>query len=354
MRTKTHGVVVVHGQGDNQIRGAQLAAIVNPVVDLLREAGNAVSFAFDGDARPPVATIDLRRPATDPESDEPDHHVFKLREAFWGDAFPPPSAEEVTRWALSGLGAQIEGVRRGWWDTPTTAQKVPWYLNWWYRAMLVVLTPVLMALSVLTFLVLRPLAWFIYTLARTPGVGLFGVTERIAQAVASLDPFLSRTLGDAERFVTDGAWAANVRDRVEDEVCALLEDETIEDIVLIGYSAGATVCYDALLEDRRVPRLARELAGRGRVTPIRLMTIGSGLFHMWSFSHMDRSHVAERKRLSVGRLDKFITGVDGPEPDFPFWTDVFARFDYVAAGPIRPQIADRSALSEGVHYRSTA
>lgn len=354
MPPERHGVVVVHGQGDNQQRGAQLAAFVNPVVDLLRRAGNEVSFTFDGDARPACASIEVRRPASALEPEEVAHHVFELREAFWDDAFPPPPAEEVTRWALSGVGEQIDGVRRGWWDTPTTSTNVSVPQTWGYRLMLIMLTPTLMALSVLTFLVLRPLAWSIYTLSRTPGVGLFGLTGRLAQSVAGLNPFMSRTLGDAERFVVDGAWAANIRGRVEDAVCTLIEDEAIDDIVLIGYSAGATVCYDALLEGRRLPELVRELAGGElpRDVSIRLATAGSGLFHMWSFSSRDQSGVAERTRISDGKLARVITGAGDADRQFPFWTDIFARFDYIAAGPIRREIAAHSGLAEGVDYRS--
>ncbi|MDA0364420.1 MAG: alpha/beta hydrolase [Chloroflexi bacterium] len=373
--TKRHGVVVIHGQGDRQARGAMLAEFANPVVDVLRTAGNEVSLEFDGDAAVPVARMEVRRPSTRLGAGDEDHHLFELREAFWGDAFPPPSADNVTRWALGGLGAQIDGIRTGWWRNPTAApseenrtatregapaQRVmrrvspegPRALRWFYRLTLLFLTSLLMLLSVLTFLLLRPLAWFVYALAGTPGVRVFGLTTRIANGVAGLNPFLSRVLGDTERFVTDGAWALNVRARVERVLLALLDDG-LDDITIVAYSAGAGVAYDVLLEGRPLARRLHAITEGGATpTPIRLVTVGSGIYHMWSFAHMDPFADPERRRIATGRIDRMISGVDEAPRPFPFWTDLFARFDFVAAGPIRPEIASLSGLSEGLHYRS--
>ncbi|MEX2229766.1 MAG: alpha/beta hydrolase [Dehalococcoidia bacterium] len=377
MSTKKHGVVVIHGQGEHQVRGALLAEFTNPIVDLLRRARNTVTFDFDGDASIPSARIEVTRPS-DRRNAGPDdeHHVFELREAFWKDAFPPPGADTVTLWALGGLGSQIDGIRLGWWRNPTAApsadepqapsgapvmQRVarrvspegPRFLRIAYRLTLVLLTSVLMLFSVLTFLVLRPLAWFIYALSNTPGVRMFGLTARIADAVTGLNPFMSRTLGDTQRFVADGVWAANVRARVERIVIAFLEDDEIADIVIVAYSAGAGVAYDTLLTGRPIARKLRQLIAEGASPPeIRFVTVGSGLYHIWSFARLDRVSDAERKRISDGRIDPAISGVDGDPRSFPFWTDLFARFDFVAAGPIRPEIASLSGLREGEHYRS--
>jgi len=318
----------------------------------------------------------VRRPGGRPgATPDDDHHIFEVREAYWSDAFPAPPAEAVTRWALGGLGSQIDGIRLGWWRNPTAAPSEeqpppetegpmmrrvarrvspegPRLLRWFYRLSLLGLSALLMLLSVLTFLILRPLAWLTYSLANTPGVRMFGLANRIANGVAGLNPFLSGTLGNTERFVTDGAWAVNVRARVERVVLPFL-DEDFDDITIVAYSAGAGVAYDVLLEGRPLSRKIRQLAAAGaRRTPIRLVTVGSGLYHMWSFAEMDTVEEAERRRLFTGRIDAQISGVGGEPRSFPFWTDLFARFDFVAAGPIRPEIASLSGLREHEHYRS--
>ncbi|MPZ99149.1 MAG: prolyl oligopeptidase family serine peptidase [Dehalococcoidia bacterium] len=354
--TKTHGVVVIHGQGEHQTRGVLLAELTNPIVDLLRQAGNEVSFDFNGDSDVPSSSIEVTRPPGCRDALDGDgHHIFEFREAFWDDAFPAPQADLVRRWAVAGLGEQIDGVRRGWWSNPTTAPSgsSPSLLSAVYRLSLIVLSAALMVMSVLTFLLLRPLAAFIDAASRTPGMGLFGLMPRIADAVAGLDPFMSLTLGDTMRFVTDGAWATNVRTRAEDIVCTFLDGDDVDDLTLIGYSAGAGVAYDILLEGRRVPRTIRERSRDGSAPKaLRLLTIGSGLFHMWSFARRDDSTDAERRRLYERQLDPVVTRVDEEVPPFPFWTDLYARFDYIAAGAIRREIAERSGLREGDHYRS--
>lgn len=352
-----------------------LAEFANPIVEVLRSAGNEVSLEFDGDAPIPTGRMEVCRPHERIGADDDDHHIFELREGYWNDAFPPPSAEAVTRWALGGLGSQIDGIRTGWWRNPTAAPSAeepadeaegpslkravarmspegPRPLRWFYRFTLIFLTSLLMLLSVLTFLVLRPLGWFVYSLSNTPGVRMFGLTASIADGIAGLNPFLSGTLGNTKRFVTDGAWALNIRARIERIVLSLLDDG-LNDITIVAYSAGAGVAYDVLLEGRPLARRVHADAERGLpLTPIRLVTVGSGIFHMWSFAHMDTAADAERRRLATGRIDRLISGVDGTPRSFPFWTDLFARFDFVAAGPLHPEIAAHSGLTEGVHYRS--
>src|SRR5439155_13909521 len=112
--TKKHGVVVIHGQGDDQYRGALLAEFANPIVETLRAAGNDVTLEFNADAPVTTASIDVRHPGGWPGAEpSDDHHVFELREGYWGDAFPAPDAETVTLWALGGLGDHIDGIRTG-------------------------------------------------------------------------------------------------------------------------------------------------------------------------------------------------------------------------------------------------
>src|SRR5207253_166607 len=138
----------------------------------------------------------------------------------------------------------------------------------------------------------------------------------------------------------------NVRARIERIVLAFLDDD-FDDITIVAYSAGAAVAYDVLCEGRPVPLKLRHLANEGaQPPPIRLITAGSGLYHMWSFANAETER--GRRRLADAHIDGALSGVDAEPRPFPFWTDLFARFDFVAAGPLRPEIADHSRLRPGV------
>lgn len=337
------GVVVVHGQGEAQQRGVLLAEVVNGLHEALRRVSRPCELTFDRDGpHAPRATLVVPPLAPGIDGDR-----FELREAFWDDALPPTSDEAVTRWTLIGLRDQIIGLTSGWWAVPAADESLGAGRDWIFRIELVLLVGLLTTISA-AMVMLAPISWFLRTLARTPGAGALGLTRLIANAFDGLSPFMQHTLGDSQRFITDQAWADNVRRRVESPACDLLADPEVRDLILVAYSAGAAVTYDVLLAGRRVPALAR---AHGK--PIRLFTAGSGLFHLWSFARRRDNGAIERDEFATTALDSWlVTGNAGRGSAWPWWTDVFARFDYVAAGPIRAEVAAVSGLQPGADYWS--
>lgn len=335
----------MHGQGEAQHRGALLAEVVNGLVESLRRVPRLCDMTFERDGHgAPRATLVIQ-PLADGTDGGADR--FEFREAYWDDAFPPASDEAVTRWALMGLRDQIEGLASGWWAVPAADESLGAGRDWLYRVELALLVGLLALISA-AMVVLAPVSWFLRTLARTPGAGMLGFTRLIANAFDGLSPFMQHTLGDSQRFITDQAWADNVRHRVEDPVCELLADPEVREVIIVGYSAGAAVAYDVLLEGGRVAMLAR--ASR---KPLRLFTAGSGLYHLWSFAGRHDHGPIERHEFATTRLDRWLVeGHAQHGATWPWWADVFARFDYVAAGRINPGIAALSGLREGSDYRS--
>ena len=117
----SHGVIVIHGIGDNQKRGDLLAKIMNSLADALLE-----SPARDetGGKVPPVIEREMEI-ATDPPSvtlhiSAPDgaKATWLCKEAFWADAFPAPAASSVLRWLLKQIGHQLKYVWNGFFRDP--------------------------------------------------------------------------------------------------------------------------------------------------------------------------------------------------------------------------------------------
>jgi hypothetical protein len=98
---KRHGVVAVHGQGANQLRGAFMVEVANGIADSLEKRGGTVLRALLPEATPATGTIDV----TPPHRGEP--HRYEFVEAFWDDAFPPPRPEVVLRWVWRNAWRQV-------------------------------------------------------------------------------------------------------------------------------------------------------------------------------------------------------------------------------------------------------
>jgi len=349
----THGVVVIHGQGTAQYPGATLAQLLNSTIPSLEAGGYAVERAIDLKAQPPEATLTLGTPpaaAGDEPADRPplagDGIVF--REAFWDDAFPPPSSDEVARWALVGLGQRAGGMLEGWFRDPSTEHRGFWHWRDLFARFQIGVLVVALGAGLLLSTVVQPLGWLLLTISKMPGLSAFGLTRTVAEAIRGLNPFLQHTLGDSVRLVTDRAWAATVRRRLEAPVLELLGRGDIEQVTIVAYSAGAAVAYDALLTDRPIPLRVRALHKR-----IRLVTLGSGINHLWNFAQMADNGIREREELASTPLDPRLIALaaTGAEPHDAFWTDLYARFDYVPAGATEEPITKRSGLDRGTSFR---
>lgn len=107
-----HGVIVIHGIGDNTTPGILLADVTNSLADALIESpekGDKAKIRREADLsrNPPSVTLYI----TSPSGKEA---TWICKEAFWDDAIPAPKASTVL-WKLLGKNIikQLAYVRNG-------------------------------------------------------------------------------------------------------------------------------------------------------------------------------------------------------------------------------------------------
>ncbi len=346
-RVKHHGVVVVHGQGDGQVPGGMLAAVVNPIADELENAGGRVDRWFAVEGERAEASLAVTSPAGTVER-------FRFVEAFWAAAFPPAPPEVVARWILKRGPRELAKITTGWWSNPANDRRDDGEQSDFPSH------PLVKAAFVVELALISAAFWVVYALSLPIGLALFALyalaatpvfkelkLDRVAGALRkAVDPFFGAVLGDTWRFVEDGMWSINIRRRVEDEAIALYADPEIDDVAVIAYSEGGAVAYDALAEGSRVGVAAA--ASPKRLT---LATVGSGVNRNYGLAKQSTTSPYTR-RLSERPLDHRITGVPPAGAIVPavtpeakaalrarfFWLDVYARLDYVPGGPVLPEV----------------
>lgn len=348
IETRTHGVVVVHGQGAGRQRAGFLSEVANGIADSLDEHGGTVSREFSLDDRPATATIVAKAP-------DGTIHRYEFVEGFWDDAFPPPRPHAVFLWvfrnAWSQLAHTFEAVkdvansRRGAEQPDADPQvSIPWYVNLVYRVQLVALLGLLLVALVLAV----PLSLILYVLrvlADTPGVRLFGFWDRLLDWIQTLDPFMTKVMGDSKRYVEHGMWSASARGRVERAAKKLLADD-VDDLAIIAHSAGCGVAYDALLD-------GSELAAAldGTQTKLTLVTLGSAMNRYHLLSKQAGGGFARRytgpldQRLGKRSAEQVASSTPPPRERF-YWLDIFARLDPVPAGGVRADLLAASQLDD--------
>ena len=259
----THGVVIVHGIGE-QRRGDTLAAFAKALCDILINspkgtASPAVQLKSDVSGSPPSVTLQITSPYGE-------QATWLCREAFWNDAFPPPSATQVLWWGLNqNLRNQLSAFLRLWRDpanedlpTETERQKETAKVKSGTATTPVVKqgrkpkAQVRVRSGVLSGIVLIPLVPLTYLLLGLTWIlhiiPSIGPLDKFVSWVRKFDPALSSSLGDVQMYVDHQIWSANARARLENIVIAMLEDKTVEDITIVAHSMGSIVAYDALTE----------------------------------------------------------------------------------------------------------
>lgn len=105
-----HAVILVHGQGDGQVPGDQLAAVANGIADCLENAGGQVLRDFRMTGASAEGTLTVARPGS-PGPDD----VFLFREAYWAQSLPVAPPDAVAKWMLRLGPREATQVIRGWW-----------------------------------------------------------------------------------------------------------------------------------------------------------------------------------------------------------------------------------------------
>ncbi|MDD5339370.1 MAG: hypothetical protein PHG35_08215 [Dehalococcoidales bacterium] len=361
----SHGVIVIHGIGDNMKRGDLLADLTNSLADALMESRShgkdpKIRRDVNLDGTPPSVTLNITSPTGEKA-------IWVGKEAFWDDAFPAPKAANVLWWLLKqNLRNQIKFIFEGITKDPANdgfinqkdmkyeRKRHPGQRLWTAKKYQKVSCSKLSFKSLLLSLGLFLLVPFTY-------LGLFfvwlchylpsvGPLESILKLIRKLDPFLSNSLGDVEKYIEHGVWSGNARARLENIVIAMLNDQygEVKDITIIAHSMGCVVTYDTLAEGGRVAEEVKRLEVLGKGKKISFVSVGSGINQVFRLARKSSSYAQEQFKRP---LAKEITGYEegGKKQnqtleDKFFWLDICARRDPVPAGNMTDDIVKQARI----------
>ncbi len=372
-----HGVVIVHGIGD-QRPGDTLAdfskALCDTLINCAVDSSNGrippvIQLKSDFSGSPPSVTMRITSP------DGKEKTTWVCQEAYWNDAFPASPPTKVLWWGVNqNLGKQLGSllmmlrdpanekyptereqekeaakVKSGAKDSVsvrlTGSAKAPVVVNSGFISglALVIITP-------LMYLLLG----VIWLLHFVPSIGPL---DKIIAWIRKLDPFVSSSLGDIERYIDHEIWSANARARVENVVIRMLQNEEIKDITIIAHSMGAVVVYDALTEGGNIAEAVLQLdeTSRKKVT---FVSVGGAINRVFDmiFSpdlpkprHRTNGEIRYNDLQITRPLAKAITGFDEGKnatalQDKFYWLDIFARRDPIPAGPIGEKIIAKAGI----------
>ncbi|MBI2850518.1 MAG: alpha/beta hydrolase [Chloroflexi bacterium] len=368
----THGVIIVHGIGD-QLPGDTLAGFAKGICDALINSpkGNdlpAIELKSDLSGSPPSVTLRITSPYGEQAN-------WVCQEAYWNDAFPPPSATQVLWWGvnqnlrnqLSSLLKTLEDPVNEELPTETERQKEKAKAGsgagttgaveqskkskTQVRAKSGILSGIaLIPLVPLTYFLLG-LTWLLHI------VPSIGPLDKAISWIRKLDPSLSSSLGDVQRYVEQQIWSANARARLENIVIAMLNDGGIKDITIVAHSMGSIVAYDALTEGGNIADAITRAAGKNS-KKITFVSVGAAINRVFAVVSPPSSKKSAREKARDTRyndlqitkpLAKAITGYGdaayaGHLEDKFFWLDIFARRDPVPSGPIETRIIEKAGI----------
>jgi hypothetical protein len=370
LSSESHGVIVTHGIGDNLKAGHLLADFTNNLCDgllespLIKSPKAKIYPAIQREAGlyedPPSVTLQI-------ESPRGEKTTWVCKEAFWGDAFPPPKAAAVLWWLLTkNLGNQLNYAFQGIAKDPNNSKtfitekdkeaekkKHPGELERIeeetrktarnrLRAKSTSTLLLIPILTVITYLVLA-LIWVCQYL---PSIGPL---EKVLKWVHKLDPFLSESLGDVKMYVEHGVWSANARARLEKVIIDMLNDRfgKVKDITIVAHSMGCVVAYDALAEGGKVAEAVERLNYRGKTKKITLISVGSGINQVFGLAKNSNLYAQQQFKRP---LAKAITGFSGVNDEKLtekfFWIDIYARRDPVPAGDLDDEIIKQARVGK--------
>jgi hypothetical protein len=357
----THGVVIVHGIG-NPAAGDTIAAFAKAVCDTLinsPEGSIKPQVQLKSDVSVKIPTVNLH--ITSPSGE---HAVWLCREAHWGDAFPPPTPTQVLWWGVNqNLRAQIASIFKMFRD-PGNEDLNP--DDKWKNAEKSVVPDAaseiqvrtksglsgfaLIPATVFTYFILG-LIWLLHF------VPSIGPLDKVVSWVRKLDPFISISLGDIERYIDQEIWSANARARVEEIVIGMLKDPDIKDITIVAHSLGTILVYDALTEGNNIAEFLARSGGGKSGKKITFVSVGAAVNRVFEILDRDAAKSQRQPNREIRYNDfeitkplaKIITGFEdksysGPLEDKFYWLDIYARRDPVPAGPVTRKIVKKAKI----------
>ena len=341
-----HGVIAVHGVGEHK-RGEFLARVSNGLAETLAEASEGgkdptIRRRMDVSRHPATATLDIIAP-NGAES------TWSFKEAHWQDALVPPPARTVYRWLLRQgwrqftnslsqltnagnqrqMGSQSDaaGIQRHYDYVPSHVHRILYGVQIFLLALLRI--PILVLLPLLLVLL-----EFVYYARLVPGLNPFSWLDNLQKLIHKVDPFLSESMGDVQRFMEHGMWAASVRGVVDEILIDMLNDDDVEDITIIAHSLGCVICYQAMVEGGPVAQEINRRLREGRVRKkITFVSLGNAINEFFT--------AAKRlPELTHGRFDQPLAPevIGGEFGEFEedrtqfYWLDIVSRLDPVALG----------------------
>jgi hypothetical protein len=304
-------VLIVHGVGE-QKKSDTLLFIGSPLVDWVlrwarqfygRSAAQVgpVELSFvpfdvgDGD-RPPYALLDL-----------PGERWY-LAEAWWAGSSFHPDLMTMLRWSIVHLFDILAQMLRNTAervrnllhpkDPRTSSQPARvWQLVDLFNC--VVLGVAYAIVLVVGYVLLVPLM----ILAQIP---IESVQDFILLTV--LKPLLTAAAGEFRMFLDDEIQSANIRRRVAAAARSLMLLADCDELVIVAHSEGCVVSLGMLTDP-----VHADVTRRTR----KLLTFGAGLNKSW---------------LVKPSLERLFTPLEGDV----LWTDFWASYDPVPAGPLDP------------------
>jgi hypothetical protein len=361
-----HGVIVTHGIGDNMKPGNLLADFTNYLCDALMESpgeGGDPGIRREADLSedPPSVTLQIKSPGGEKAT-------WVCKEAFWGDAFPPPKASTVLWWLLTkNLFNQIKYVWDGIRKDPANDEtfipeqdkrieekRHPGPPDWAAKTDQKSSYILLILKSASTLIWTIPVAVIIYLFLFLIWICQFlpsiGPLEKVLKWIHKFDPFLSNCLGDVQKYIEHGVWSANARARLEKVLIDMLNDQfgSVNDITIVAHSMGCVVTYDALAEGGKVAEEIKRLESKGKSKKITFISVGSGINQVFRLAK--KSNLYAQKQFERP-LAKEVTGYETtpgkeskPLESKFFWLDIYARRDPVPAGDLDDDIIEQAKV----------
>lgn len=387
-----HGVIVIHGIGE-QKRGDIVAEFADSLATFLVESTDreskkkhlksvvapecvveskpVVQVEADIDSDPASVTLHIQAPNGDKAN-------WICKEAYWADAFPPPSARSVIGWGIrknlfvlgwsfwrimsryvfvledplnrafmgemDDMATRVPLLAKPFYGIPllfnspnvedVTPEKLPWWAIGFAPGIFFthLVTGILLIPLALIAFVLLIVYWLISFLPFT-----IKPLEAIIEWIRKIDPFFSKSIGDLTQYVENTVWSANMRQRLEKVIISMLNDQhgDFQDITIVAHSMGCILAYETLSKGGNVAKEVEHLESYGRSKKITFVTVGSAINLAFKMAEQPKCSIQAHRRI-IQPLAPEITR--NQIPNMFLWKDIYARLDPVPAGRLRTKI----------------
>jgi hypothetical protein len=228
-----------------------------------------------------------------------------MGEAWWAASNQPSDFGTMLAWSFGSLWDILAQMRRATVErmkylfAPKPNSSTP---GAFWRAVDLVNCVAVFILYFLAAIVGYPLLIVLMVLAQIP-------IEPVQNFIVlkMLRPLLLTTAGEFKLYMDDELQAGNVRRRIADAAQELLTRTGCDDLIIVAHSEGAVVSLGTLTDPIYSPLATR----------VKLITLGGGLNKSWLVRpYVDRLFRPLRSNVQ--------------------WTDIWASYDPVPAGPLDP------------------